>query len=81
MVEIRYSGREWTWANNRIGEGFVEERFDRFFASPDWIYNYSNAVGQHVQKQASDHCLLRLEMQPSSQMIKKRFYFDQRMFS
>lgn len=35
MAEIRYIGRDWTWANNKVGEGFVEERLDRFFASPD----------------------------------------------
>lgn len=50
MVEIIFLGREWTWANNRTGEGYVEEKLDRFFASPEWMYHNPNAVVTHVQK-------------------------------
>lgn len=28
MAEIRFIDRQWTWANNRMGEDFVEERLD-----------------------------------------------------
>lgn len=33
--EIKYAGREWTWANNREWKGSVEDRLDRYFASPE----------------------------------------------
>lgn len=50
MVEVKYLEKEWTWENNRKGDGFVEERLDRFFASPEWIYQCPNDVVYHVQK-------------------------------
>lgn len=67
MVEVRFRGKEWTWANNRAGEDFVEERLDRFFASPDWNLQFPKAVVHFIQKQASDHCLLILETKVCSQ--------------
>lgn len=30
MGEIAFRARRWTWANNRQGEGFIEERLDWF---------------------------------------------------
>lgn len=50
MEEVRFVGRGWTWANNRAGEGFVEKRLDRFFASPTWHYRFPNAIVHHVSK-------------------------------
>lgn len=67
MAEIRYLGRDWTWANNRVGEEFVEERLDRFFPSPDWHYLFPKAAVHHVLKQAFDHSFLVMEDNPSSQ--------------
>lgn len=37
MGEIKYTGNTYTWANNRMGEGFIQERLDRFFGSSDWM--------------------------------------------
>lgn len=79
MGEIKFLGRLWTWANNREGEGFVEERLDRFFASPEWHYNHPQAVVHHVPKQASDHCLLVLEDKLSGLKVGRRFQFDMRL--
>lgn len=79
MMEVGHKGRDWTWANNREGESFVKERLYRLFASLEWIYQFPKAIVQHVQKQASDNCLLILEDKPLSQHISKRFYFDKRI--
>lgn len=35
MEEIMHKGIRWTWVNNRIGEGFIEERLDMFFVFTD----------------------------------------------
>lgn len=78
MEKVRFVGREWTWANNRVGEGFVEERLNRFFASTSWHYQFPNAIVNYIQKQASDHILLILETKPNCQSRSKRFYFDKR---
>lgn len=79
MEEVRYIGRDWTWANNRVGERFVEERLDRFFASPEWHYLFPKAVVHHVLKQSSNHCLLILEDNPVGHRAKSRFQFDKRL--
>lgn len=80
MAEIKYIGKGWTWANNREGEGFVEEKIDRFFwPSPEWTLQYPNAKVHHIQKQTSDHSLLLLEDKPHDVPIVKRFYFDRKM--
>lgn len=78
LVEVKYVRKHWTWANYREGEGFVEERLDKFLASPEWTYQNPNFVVHHAQKQTSDHCLLMLENKPSRLHIAKRFYFDRR---
>lgn len=56
----------------------MEERLDRFFASPEWILQCPEAVVSHVLKQSSDHNLLLLHTQPPKPKHKPRFYFDQR---
>lgn len=78
MGEIPSKGRLWTWANNREEEGFVEEKLDRFFASPDWLLEFPTAQVLNVEKQSSDHSLLILDFKPTVVKPKKRFYFDNR---
>lgn len=80
MAEVRFNGRIWTWANNRVGEGFVEERLDQFFASPEWQITFPHTVVTHELTQASDNSLLILEDKPLCQQYKKCFFFDKRFF-
>lgn len=79
MADLQFSGRKWTWSNNREGDDFVEERLDRFFASPDWLYHHPKARVQHISKFASDHCFLVLDDQAPSHHQARRFFFDKRM--
>lgn len=78
MKELGFLGREWTWANNREGEEFVEERLDQIFISPKWSTQHPHVVVSHIPKQTSDHCLLLLNDKPQRQQAPKRFYFDKR---
>lgn len=78
MGEIVHRGRRWTWANNRKGEGFIEERLDMFFGSADWLVDFARAEVQHLLNQASDHSMLLLDLLPHQQRIKSRFVFDSR---
>lgn len=64
MEEMGLKGKMWTWANNRVGEGYVKERLDRFFGSPLWILKSTQAIVLHEKKQSSDEA---------------RFCFDARM--
>lgn len=78
LREINFVGREWTWANNKVGKSFVEERLDRILASTEWLSLFPTAVVHHVQKQTFDHCLLLWENKPQRQQLPKHFYFDKR---
>lgn len=61
MGEVSFCGRRWTWANNRSGEGFIEERLDMFFGSPEWLLMFDLAVVQHIMTQSSDHSVILLD--------------------
>lgn len=78
MVEVEYQGRKWTWANNWQDERFIEAKLDRFFRALPWKIENESAIVLHVEKQASDHCLILLDTWPSKQKHKRRFYFYKR---
>lgn len=77
MEEVSSVGNIYTWANNREGEGFVEEKLDRFFRACSWLTKHPRAQVLHIEKQTSDHSLLVLETEPAVHKFKKRFCFDQ----
>lgn len=78
MGEVKFRGEEWTWANNREGEGFIMERLDRFFGSSEWLLEHDAAEVQHILKQTSDHSLLFLDSNLPKFKIKTRFICEAR---
>lgn len=56
----------------------MDVRLDRFFGSAQWILDNDKIVVKHIEKQASDHCLLLLDTKLDEGRKKRRFYFDQR---
>lgn len=78
MEEVNPAGCMHTRANNREGEGFVEERLDRFFGAANWILQHPRARVIYKEKQTSDHYLIVLNSNPEVRKVRKRFYFDQR---
>ncbi|GER51132.1 UDP-XYL synthase 6, partial [Striga asiatica] len=77
MQDINMTGHRFTWGNNREGEGFIEERIDRFFTSYGWHANHSRASVVNIFRSSSDHHLLLLNNQPDqSSQKKRRFVFD-----
>lgn len=79
--EFRIQRQEWTWANNRNGEGYMEEKLDRiFFGSVHWVLKYQNAKMKHVFRKASNHNLVLLRVprfQDKSAQISIRQKVDQ----
>lgn len=61
MGEIKFKGDMFTWANNREGEGFIQEKLDHFFGSLELMLLHDTAEVLHVSRQASDHALLILD--------------------
>lgn len=78
MEEIRFKGRRWTWANNRQGEGFIEERLDMFFGSESWLLDFDKSMVQHILTQSSDHSMVLLDTEPQHVKGKSRFIYDSR---
>lgn len=76
--EIAFRGRRWTWANNRNGEGFIDERLDMFFGSSEWFVHFGRTEVQHLLTQASDHSMGLLDTKPQQQKSKSRFIFYHR---
>lgn len=65
MGDMKYKGDTYTWANNREGKVFIQERLDRFCGSTAWMLLNDTTEMQHVPRQASDHSLLLLDSQPT----------------
>lgn len=78
MDEINSVDNQYTWANNREGEGYVEEKLDRFFGAASWVVQIPRAKVLHIDKQSSDHSLLILDTKPLLCKYKSRFCFDKR---
>lgn len=78
MGEVAFKGIRWIWANNRVGEGFIEERLDLFFGSAEWNIENDKAEVQHFVKHSSDHTMVMLDTQPDQPPRKSRFIFDNR---
>lgn len=64
-----------TWANNRDNEGFIQERRDRFFGSPEYLIFFDAIVVTHVRRQASNHALIVLDPNPQQSRSKTRLFF------
>ncbi|GER37242.1 retrotransposon protein [Striga asiatica] len=54
MKKLDMIGQSYTWGNNREGEGFVEERIDKAFASFDWL----NQVCSSAKITAPSSCVV-----------------------
>lgn len=61
MGDLKYKGDPFTWANNREGEGFIQERLDRFFGSTEWMIQCETIEVRHIFRQTSDHSMLILD--------------------
>lgn len=75
MGEIKSRGESYTWTNNREGEGFIQEKLDRFFGFVDWLLQFDKVSVQLIMKQTLDHAMLLLDTQPERIKAKSRFIF------
>ena len=77
FLDLGFEGPEFTWCNRRVGEGRIQLRLDRVFATPDWREQYSQARVIHVVDSTSDHSALILTDQQYPQRHRqKRFLFE-----
>lgn len=78
MGDIVFNGPAFNWANNREGEGYIQERLDRFCESLEWMVQNENAEVTHVLKQTSDHALVILDSDPKRVKTIGRFLWHPR---
>lgn len=50
LGDIRFRGYPFTWANNRDGECFIQERLDRFLGSAEWMLQFDTTEVTHFRK-------------------------------
>ncbi|CAL1356230.1 unnamed protein product [Linum trigynum] len=55
LVDLGYSGYDFTWENKRAAEGYIEERLDRFVATVEWYERFTKSRVLHLDKTNSDH--------------------------
>ncbi|XP_071912221.1 uncharacterized protein [Coffea arabica] len=72
LVDIGFVGVSWTWSNTWDGEGEVKERLDRCLGSVGWMQLHENVTCEHIEKEASDHCLLMVDTNPQQRRGKRR---------
>ncbi|XP_038974547.1 uncharacterized protein LOC120105876 [Phoenix dactylifera] len=58
LVDLGFSGSQFTWCNNQSGCARVWERIDRAVASADWLTRFPSYRVSHLPRIASDHCPL-----------------------
>lgn len=76
MGDIKFKGEIDTWANNGEGEGFIQERLNRFFGSVEWMIQYDTAKVKHFLRQASDHSLIILDTKTQGNKTKTKIIFE-----
>lgn len=68
-----FRGYPFTWANN-FETGFIEERLDRFCATPEWHQMFPRSIVHHSTALSSDHCPISIDLEPSLMVRKKKSF-------
>ena len=66
MIDMGFTGPQFTWTNKCNINTLVQERIDRFFANPSWCDAHLDARVTHLTRCVSDHCPVLLEPNSSN---------------
>ena len=47
-------------------------------ANQEWCQKFETAKCMHIEKEASDHSMIMLDIKPRTRKVGGRFYFDKR---
>lgn len=60
LQDLRWRGYQFTWCNNQMGDGRIEERLDRFCANSSWLALFDCWQVDHLYSIASHHSPIKL---------------------
>ncbi|XP_057444610.1 uncharacterized protein LOC130736850 [Lotus japonicus] len=55
LFEVEFSGKRFTWSNNRTAPGTIEERHDLALVNDEWTALWPATTIVHFQRRQSDH--------------------------
>lgn len=61
MVDLGFSGPQYTWTNLRTGPTTVQERLDRAMGNRHWLNLYPDSIVLHLPSSHSDHHLVLIQ--------------------
>lgn len=70
LVDMGYTGPDWTWEKKVSGSSYTRVRLDRVLATPEWSLNFPMVVVRHVHAACSDHCALWLRLEVDSRAAR-----------
>ncbi|XP_019178334.1 PREDICTED: uncharacterized protein LOC109173550 [Ipomoea nil] len=77
LVDVPFSGHQFTWVKSRGTDHMIEEKLDRFLANDSWLNMFEGAQALSLSTTYSDHLPLVITpvMRPRTRR-KARFCFD-----
>lgn len=77
MIDIGFSGAQFTWSNQRPVTHLIQERIDRVFVNAEWYDRYPEACVSHLDRSHSDHCPILLSLEGNcGLMLPRPFRFQ-----
>ncbi|KAL6566692.1 hypothetical protein OROMI_015096 [Orobanche minor] len=77
LLDLGYTGYNFTWTNRQKGENNIQERLDRAFGTENWTSLFPKATVEHLARRKSDHCpiLVSLDRKKKNRGRKKSKIF------
>ncbi|CAN1279273.1 hypothetical protein LINPERPRIM_LOCUS16962 [Linum perenne] len=70
LIDIEFSGPEFTWSNRQCPSTLIDERLDKFFLNDAWLDSFPETPIEHLPPLCSDHCLIVMRTMPASPITK-----------
>ncbi|CAN1338922.1 hypothetical protein LINPERPRIM_LOCUS38278 [Linum perenne] len=55
LIDIGFTGPEFTWSNRQSPPSLIDERIDRFFLNEFWLDIFPEKAIEHLPPICSDH--------------------------